>query len=253
MQLALLHGMHASRRRNTNSKTKTMSPTDAPAVRPRPPFPAQHQRRPGSEADITPRPEYLAQRYRAAGKLTGKVALITGGDSGIGRAVAVLFAREGARVVIAHLRGEERDARETQSVIEHEGGRCVRLTGDLKNAAFAARAVDRTIAAFGELDILVNNAAFQRHTSAIAELSHAQWEQTFRTNAFGTFAMTRAAVPRMPDGAAIINTGSITGLEGRPAQPDEIAPAFVFFASEADSGFITGEVLSILGGKTTAA
>ncbi|HEX5819257.1 MAG TPA: SDR family oxidoreductase [Gemmatimonadales bacterium] len=288
-----------------------------PARKPMPPFPAQHQRRPGREAAMTPRPEYEAPAYRGAGKLEGQAALITGGDSGIGRAVAVLYAREGADVAIVYLQEEQEDAEETQQAVEAEGRRCLLLPGDVTSAVFCNRAVERTVKAFGRLDVLVNNAAFQQHVEAIADLTDQQWERTFRTNIFGYFYMARAALAHLPDGGAIVNCGSITGLEGskqlldyaatkgaihaftkslaqqlvdrkirvncvapgpvwtplnvvdkeakkaarhgadvpmkRPAQPEEIAPAFVFFASNADSSYITGEVLALLGGETTAA
>lgn len=265
---------------------------------------------------MKPRPRYLAPGYRGSGKLDGKVAIITGGDSGIGRAVAVLFAREGANVAIVYTRPEQRDAEETKAAVEHEGGRCLLLPGDVRTSAFCDRAVDHVIDEFGQLDILVNNAAFQQHQETIEDLTDEQIEQTFRTNIFGYFYMARAAVRVMKAGGTIINTGSITGLEGsgqlldysatkgaihaftkslaqnlvdrkirvncvapgpiwtplnvadkpahkaakhgedvpmeRPGQPEEVAPSYVFFASNADSGYITGEVLTLLGGETTA-
>jgi NAD(P)-dependent dehydrogenase (short-subunit alcohol dehydrogenase family) len=288
-----------------------------PAREPMSPFPKQHQSRPGKESRMTPRPEFAAPRYRGSGKLEGQAALITGGDSGIGRAVAVLFAREGADVAIVYLAEEQEDAEETRGAVEAEGRRCLLLPGDVTSAAFCARAVERTVGEFGRLDVLVNNAAYQRHVEEIAELTDEQWERTFRTNIFGYFYMARAALEHIPEGGAIVNSGSITGLEGskqlldyastkgaihaftkslaqqlverkirvncvapgpvwtplnvadkpaeqagkhgadtpmrRPAQPEEIAPAFVFFASNADSSYVTGEVLSLLGGETTAA
>jgi NAD(P)-dependent dehydrogenase (short-subunit alcohol dehydrogenase family) len=265
---------------------------------------------------MSPRPQYLAPEYRGAGRLAGRVAIITGGDSGIGRSVAVLFAREGANVAIVYTRAEQRDALEAKEAIENEGAKCLLIPGDVRDAAFCERAVRRTVASFGRLDILVNNAAFQQHQKSIEAISTAQWERTFRTNVFGYFFMARAAVPHMNPGSAIINTGSITGLEGnkelldysatkgaihaftkslaqslvekgirvncvapgpiwtplnvadkppkeaakhgedtpmaRPGQPEEVAPSYVFFASNADSSYITGEVLTLLGGSTTA-
>ena len=288
-----------------------------PAREPMPPFPKQHQARPGSEARMQPRPEYEAPAYRGSGKLEGQAALITGGDSGIGRAVAVLYAREGADVAIVYLSEEQEDAEETRRAVEAEGRSCLLLPGDVSSPVFCARAVQRTVEEFGRLDVLVNNAAYQQHVEAIADLNDEQWERTFRTNIFGYFYMARAALEHIPDGGAIVNTGSITGLEGskqlldysatkgaihaftkslaqqlverkirvncvapgpvwtplnvvdkpaekaakhgadtpmkRPAQPEEIAPAFVFFASNVDSSYVTGEVLSLLGGETTAA
>lgn len=279
-------------------------------------MPAQHQRKPGLESKLTPRPEYEAPLYRGSGKLQDKVALITGGDSGIGRAVAVLYAREGANVAIVYLPEEQRDAEETQTVIEAVGGRALLIPGDVRKPEFCQRAVEKTLREFGKLDILVNNAAFQQHQKMLEEVTEEQWDRTFKTNIYGYFFMTKAALKHLRKGSCIVNTGSITGLEGsrelldysatkgaihaftkslaqnlvekgirvncvapgpvwtplnpsdksakevakfgadtpmkRPAQPEEIAPAFVYFASEADSSYVTGEVLTLLGGDTTA-
>lgn len=284
---------------------------------PHPPFPPQQQPKPGIESEIRPRPQFEAPAYRAAGKLAGLAALVTGGDSGIGRAVAVLFAREGADVAIVYLPVEETDARQTKAAIEAEGRRALLVPGDVQQSKFCEEAVERTIGAFGRLDIVVNNAAYQQHQASIEGITDEQLDRTFRTNIYGYFFMARAAIPHLRPGSAIINTGSITGLEGsaqlldysatkgaihaftkslaqnlvekkirvncvspgpvwtplnpsdkppeqvarfgsntpmkRPAQPEEIAPAFVFFASNADSSYITGEVLTLLGGETTAA
>jgi NAD(P)-dependent dehydrogenase (short-subunit alcohol dehydrogenase family) len=283
---------------------------------PKSPLPAQHQRKPGLEWKLDPRPRYEAPHYKGSGKLEGKVALITGGDSGIGRAVAVLFAREGADVAITYLPAEKSDARETTQAIEDEGRSSFSIAGDLRRPAFARRAVKQTLTTLGKIDILVNNAAYQQHQQSLEELSEEQWDRTFRTNIYGYFFMVKAALPHLKKGSAIINTGSITGLEGskhlldysatkgaihaftkslaqnlveqgirvncvspgpvwtplnpsdkaakdvakfgadtpmkRPAQPEEIAPAFVYFASELDSSYVTGEVLTLLGGDTTA-
>jgi NAD(P)-dependent dehydrogenase (short-subunit alcohol dehydrogenase family) len=285
-------------------------------AKPRPPFPAQHQAKPGLEQQMHPRPQYEAPAYRAAGKLEDRAALITGGDSGIGRAAAVLFAREGADVALVYLSEEEKDAAETAAAVGAEGRQCLLLPGDVRDSAFCTEAVEATVEAFGRLDILVNNAAYQQHQASLEAITDQQLEQTFQTNIFGYFYMARAALEHLRRGGVIINTGSITGLEGsaelldysatkgaihaftkslaqnlvprgirvncvapgpvwtplnvadkapkeaakhgsdtpmgRPAQPEEIAPAFVFFASEADSGYITGEVLTLLGGGTTA-
>jgi NAD(P)-dependent dehydrogenase (short-subunit alcohol dehydrogenase family) len=285
--------------------------------KPKPPFPAQHQEPPGLEAQMTPQPEYEAARYRTAGKLEHRVALVTGGDSGIGRAVAYLFAREGADVAIAYLEEEHADALTVRDEIAHLGRRVLMIHGDVGDPAFCEKAVQQTVATFGRLNILVNNAAYQQRKDGIEAISDEDWDRTFKTNIYGYFYMARAAVPYLHRGDTIINTGSITGLEGskqlidyastkgaihaftkslaqslvekgirvncvspgpvwtplnvadkpadkaavhghdtpmqRPAQPDEIAPAFVFFASEADSSYITGEVLTLLGGETRAA
>jgi NAD(P)-dependent dehydrogenase (short-subunit alcohol dehydrogenase family) len=284
---------------------------------PKPPFPEQKLERPGLESELRPRPRYRAAAYKGADKLAGKVALVTGGDSGIGRAVAVLFAREGADLAIVYLPAEQSDAEETRAAVEREGHRCELIAGDVTDPAFCKDAVERTVKAFGRLDLLVNNAAFQNHVESIEELSEEQWETTFRTNIFAYFYMAKAALPHLAPGSAIVNCGSITGLEGskalldysatkgaihaftkslaqqlvargvrvncvapgpvwtplnpadrepaevahfgedqplgRPAQPEEIAPAFVYFASEADSSYVTGEVLTLLGGETRAA
>ena len=290
----------------------------SPADRePKPPFPKQHLDKPGIESELEPRPRYQAKDYKPAGKLEGKVALITGGDSGIGRAVAVMFAREGADVAIVYLQVEQSDAEETGRAIEKAGRRALLIPGDVTTAGFCREAVQETVSTLGGLDVLVNNAAYQNRQKGLDELTEEQWDLTFRTNIYGYFYMAKAALPHLKPGSAIINTGSITGLEGnkelldysstkgaihaftkslaqnlvekgirvncvapgpvwtplnpsdnktpaqvakfgadtpmkRPAQPEEVAPAFVFFASDADSSFITGEVLTLLGGDTVA-
>jgi NAD(P)-dependent dehydrogenase (short-subunit alcohol dehydrogenase family) len=280
------------------------------------PMPAQHQPKPGIEAKLDPRPRYLAPLYKGAEKLKQKVALITGGDSGIGRAVAVLFAREGADVAFTFLKEEKQDADETRRAVEAEGQRAIALEADLTDPEVCKEVVERTVDEFGKLDILVNNAAFQQHQEKLEDVPEEQWDRTFKTNIYAYFYMTKAALPHMREGSAIVNTGSITGLEGskglldysatkgaihaftkslaqnlvekgirvncvapgpvwtplnpsdqkpddvaefgadtpmkRPAQPEEIAPAFVYFASEIDSSYVTGEVLTLLGGETTA-
>ena len=291
---------------------------ESPEVKePKPPFPAQQQEKPGLESRIEPRPRYQAPAYRPSGKLQDKIALITGGDSGIGRAVALLYAREGADVAIIYLPQEQSDAEETRQAVEEEGRRCLLLPGDVSQPEFCREAVERTIQEFGSLNILVNNAAFQQHQDKLEQLTEEQWDQTFRTNIYGYFYLAKYALPHLKPGSAIVNCGSITGLRGssqlldyastkgaihaftkslaqnlverqirvncvapgpvwtplniadkpaekagkhgqdvpmgRPAQPEEIAPAFVFFASEADSSYITGEVLTLLGGETEAA
>ena len=178
-------------------------------------LPAQHIEKPGREAELELRPRFLAPDYLGSQKLSGKAALITGADSGIGRAVAVLFAREGADVAIVYL-DEHEDAQETRRCVEAEGQRCVLLPGDVKDAAFCEKAVQQTVDAFGKLDILVNNAAFQEHAEKIEDLTEERFDETFRTNVYGYFHMAKAAVPHLGQGACIINTGSVTGLEGSP-------------------------------------
>jgi NAD(P)-dependent dehydrogenase (short-subunit alcohol dehydrogenase family) len=165
------------------------------------------------ESKLKLAPRFLAPDYLGSGKLAGKVALVTGGDSGIGRAVAVLFAREGADVAIVYL-DEHDDAQATQAAIEHEGRHCVLIPGDVRQSAFCRRAVARTIKQLGRLDVLVNNAAFQEHAQSIETLSDTRFDLTIKTNVYGYFNMAKAAVPHLHAGAAIINTGSVTGLEG---------------------------------------
>lgn len=265
---------------------------------------------------MTPRPQFEAPDYRGADKLIDQVAIITGGDSGIGRAVSVLFAREGADVAIIYLPAEQSDAEETQSAVEREGRRALLIPGDVTDNEFCQDAVKQTVDEFGRLDILVNNAAYQETREKFEDITEEDWDITFRTNIYGYFHMAKAALRHMKKGARIINCGSITGLEGnktlidyastkgaihaftkslaqnlaerkirvncvapgpiwtplqpvskpakkvaehgadtpmkRPGQPEEVAPAFVFFASEADSSYISGEILTVLGGETRA-
>ena len=283
---------------------------------PKPPFPPQSQPKPGLDSEMTPKPRFQAPNYRGSDKLKGKVALITGGDSGIGKSVAVLYAREGADVAVVYLPSEQADAEETKSFVEAEGRKCLLIPGDVTNPKFCRDAVEKTVGTFGHLDILVNNAAFQERQDNVEDITDEQFDRTFRTNIYGYFYMARAALAHLPKGGVIVNTGSITGLEGnktlidyastkgaihaftkslaqslidrgirvncvapgpvwtpfipssgsaektaehgagnpigRPAQPEEIAPAFVFFASEADSSYITGEILALLGGQVRA-
>src|ERR1700751_1713562 len=278
---------------------------------PEPPLPAQHKAKPGHESQIDPPPMYDAPYYLCSGKLEDKVALITGADSGIGRAVAVLFAREGADIAIQYL-AEDSDADETMAAVEREGRHAFAIKGDVRASAACMQAVEATIKHFGHLAVLVNNAAFQVHTYRLEDLSDEHFDLTLRTNLYGYFYMSRAAVPHMANGSAIVNTGSVTGLlgnkdlldysltkggihaftrslatqliprgirvnavapgpvwtplnpsdkqssrvrrfgaataMGRPAQPEEIAPAYVFLASPQCSSYITGEILPIIGG-----
>ena len=284
---------------------------------PKPPFPKQHQEAPGLESELDPRPHYKAEAYRPAGKLQDKVALVTGGDSGIGRAVALLYAREGARVAIVHLPDEQPDADETRKAIEAVGGECLDIAGDLVDASFCDAVVEQTVRQFGRLDILVANAAHQSRKSSLQEVTDEEFDRTFKTNIYSYFRLSRAALRHMKPGGVIIATSSETGIKGskhlpdysstkgainaftkalavdlldkgirvnaiapgpvwtplnpsdagtspehvthfgedspmgRPAQPEELAPAYVFLASNADSSYITGTVLQVMGGETT--
>jgi NAD(P)-dependent dehydrogenase (short-subunit alcohol dehydrogenase family) len=185
-------------------------------ARPQPttPLPKQHLEKPGIEADLEVRPNYLAPQYRGSGKLQDMVALITGGDSGIGRAVAVLYAREGADVAIVYLASEDVDAQETRAAVEAEGRRCLLIPGDVTDFVFCRDAVEQTVRELGKLDILVNNAAFQEHAQSIEDLSLEHFDRTIHTNLYGYFHMVKAALPELKQGSAIINTGSVTGIMG---------------------------------------
>jgi NAD(P)-dependent dehydrogenase (short-subunit alcohol dehydrogenase family) len=175
--------------------------------------PAQHIAKPGRESELQLQPQYRAPDYKGSDKLRGMVALITGGDSGIGRAVAVLYAREGADVAIAYL-DEHGDAEETKRCVEAEGRRCLLLPGDVKDAAYCRAAAQRTVDKLGKLDILVNNAAFQEHASSLEDITEERFDETLRTNVYGYFHMAKAALPHLKRGASIINTGSVVGLRG---------------------------------------
>jgi NAD(P)-dependent dehydrogenase (short-subunit alcohol dehydrogenase family) len=273
--------------------------------------PPQRQSRPGIEREMEPEPAAAPPRFPGSGRLAGKVALVTGGDSGIGRAVAVLFAREGADVAIGHLAEEDADALETVKLVEAEGRRCLRLPGDVGDEAFCREAVERTVRELGRLDVLVNNAAEQHQTDSISEVSAEQLERTFRTNIFSMFYLTKAALPHLREGSAIVNSTSVTAYKGspglldysatkgaivtftrslsqqlvdkgirvnavapgpiwtplipatmpeeqvasfgkdvpmgRPGQPEEVAPSYLFLASD-DASYMTGQVLHPNGG-----
>ena len=274
-------------------------------------LPAQHLTKPGHESELELKPRFEAPDYVGSGKLAGMKAIVTGGDSGIGRAVAVLFAREGADVAIFYL-NEHKDARETARWVEKEGQQAMLVAGDVRDPAFCNRAVRRVAKKFGGIDVLVNNAGFQLHANRLEDISDAHLQQTLQTNVAGYFHMARAALPHMGNGASIINCGSVTGLfgspalidysatkgavhaftkalaanllergirvnavapgpvwtpfnpadkpaqevaefgkdsaMGRPAQPEELSPAFVFLASPVMSSYVNGIVLPVMGG-----
>ena len=275
-------------------------------------LPPQHQtRQPGLQSEMNPQPVTIKDTYRGSGRLENKVAIISGGDSGIGRAVAVHFAKEGADVAIVYL-NEHKDAEETKRLVEQEGRRCLAIAGDIGDEAFCKEAVKQTVETFGKLDIVVNNAAEQHPQPNLLNITAAQLEKTFRTNVFGYFFLTKAALPHLKNGSTIINTASVTAYEGneqlidysatkgaivaftralakalvgqgirvngvapgpiwtplipstfkseqvatfgantpmkRPGQPSEVAPCYVFLASD-ESSYMIGQILHVDGGK----
>jgi NAD(P)-dependent dehydrogenase (short-subunit alcohol dehydrogenase family) len=290
-----------------SNQSKTQDPKELEA---RPPFPEQEQE-PGLESEMEPRPDYGEESYRGSGKLEGKAAVITGGDSGIGRAVALAFAREGADVLISYL-DEHSDAEETVRIVEKEGRRCIPVAGDIGNEAHCRQIVERAVEEFGRLDILVNNAAYQDVIESIQEVTEEMLLHTYRVNIFAMFYLCKAALSHMQPGSTIINTTSIQAYQpsptlipysttkgailtftkalseeaikqgirvnavapgpvwtplipstfppdkvaefgkttpmGRPGQPSELAPVYVFLASQ-DSTYITGECIGVTGGK----
>ena len=281
---------------------------------PQPEYPEQDQRdqHPGLEREMQPEPDYGYETYRGTGRLEGKAAVITGGDSGIGRAVALAFAREGADVLISYLEDEEPDATETARVVEGAGKRAVKVPGDIAEESRCQRVVDEAVRQFGRIDVLVNNAAHQMTVEGIADVSSELLDRTFKTNIYAMFWLVKAALPHMPEGGSIINVASIQAYQpsptllpysstkgaivtftkglaqevvqyglrantvapgpvwtpiipasmpgdtvsqfggtspmGRPAQPAELAPAFVFLASQ-ESSFVNGETLGVTGGQ----
>ena len=299
-------------KRHTTKKTERAMQAGARKY-PEAPITKQHLAKPGLEKNLALKPMYNAPYYKGSGKLQDMVAIITGGDSGIGRSVAVFFAREGADVSIVYL-NEHGDAKETKLMVENEGRNCILIPGDVSDSEFCKAAVQQTIDHFGKLNVLINNAAFQLHVTDFAELTEEHFDITLKTNLYGYFHMTQASVPFMKNGSAIVNTGSVTGLLGnkdlldysltkggihaftrslgthlipkgirvnavapgpvwtplnpadkqkkdivkfgadtpmkQPAQPEEIAPAYVFLASPQCSSYITREILPIIGGYT---
>ena len=177
----------------------------------------QQQHKPGSEYKMEPRPVSDLKTIKGSGKLTGKVALITGGDSGIGRAVALCYAKEGADILFAHLKEEKEDAEETIRLVESAGRRAVAIPGDIRKRDFCQKLVDQTVSRFGRLDILVNNAAYQRTYEKLEDIPEEEFDATFRTNVYGTFFLTQAALPRMRPGGVIINTCSIETFTPEPS------------------------------------
>ena len=205
---------------------------------PRPPFAEQQQSMPGSSAAMDPQPDYGETSYKGSGRLAGKKAIITGADSGIGRAVALAFAREGADVLVSYY-NEHEDAKETQRLIENAGRKCVLMPGDMKDPRHCRAIVEKAISAFGQIDLLVNNAAHQASFSSIEDISDEEWDITFRTNIHAMFYLTKAAIPHMKQGSAIINTTSVNA--------DTPSPQLLAYATT------KGAIQNFTGGLGTAA
>src|SRR5947209_13810161 len=195
-----IRAAHEGAQRMSIQHAQSQNPTEQG---PKPPFPEQQQEYPGRESAMQPEPDYGEQTYTGLGRLRGKTAVITGGDSGIGRAVALAFAREGADVLIAYL-DEEPDAQETMRVVREAGRKGIAVPGDIGDEAHCRSIIDRAVQEFGKLDILVNNAAFQMNRSGIEEISTEEWDRTFRTNIYAMFHLCKAALPRMDQGGAIV-------------------------------------------------
>jgi NAD(P)-dependent dehydrogenase (short-subunit alcohol dehydrogenase family) len=291
----------------------TRTETNPKDLGPKPPFDEKSQQPPGTEGGMRQRPDHGEDSYRGGERLREKVVLITGGDSGIGKAVAIACAREGADVALSYLPAEEKDAQDTVQWVEKAGRRALPMSGDIQEESHCRQLVDRTIREFGHLDILINNAAFQMTHEKIQDFSSDEWDRTFRTNIYAMFYLSKAALPRMAAGGAIINTASVQAYQpkgqllayattkgaivtftkalselaleqgvrvnavapgpvwtplipstmpqekvnefgeahpmGRPAQPAELAPAYIFLAAQEESSYITGSILDLTGGK----
>jgi NAD(P)-dependent dehydrogenase (short-subunit alcohol dehydrogenase family) len=214
---------------------------DPRAKHPKPPYPSQKQKPPGIESEMDPKPDYGEKTYKGTGKLKGKAAVITGGDSGIGRAVALAFAREGADVLISYL-SEDSDAKETARAVEAEGRKCISVPGDISEEAHCQAIIDRAVKEFGKVDILVNNAAFQMSRDDIEEISTEEFDRTLKTNLYAMFWLTKAAVPHMPEGGSVIGTSSI--------QADSPSPNLLPYAmTKAAIQNFTGGLSQMLGKK----
>ncbi|MDX6381157.1 MAG: hypothetical protein QOI57_2181 [Rubrobacteraceae bacterium] len=293
----------------TEDQTKQQDPKEQ---YPQPEFPEQEQEHPGLDSEMQPEPDYGYETYRGYGRLEGKATIITGGDSGIGRAVALAFAREGADVLLSYLEEEEPDAQETARIVEEAGKKAVKVPGDIVEEDQCRKIVERAVEEFGKIDVLVNNAAHQMTVNGIADVSSDLLDRTFKTNIYAMFWLCKAALPHLQEGGSIINVGSIQAYQpsptllpysatkgaiitftkglaqevvqyglrancvapgpvwtpiipasmpgeqtsqfggtspmGRPAQPAELAPAFVFLASQ-ESSFVNGETLGVTGGQ----